>query len=105
VALAPEDFPPELRDTAATLGLEPADLEPTLQRLLGALQRWLTADQADVIGAWRDRDALEGRDVSWADGTGRAVGIDDGGRLLVGTASGTVALDAGEVHLGRGGGG
>ena len=85
---------------AATLGLEPADLQPTLARLLSALERWLTADQDEVIGAWRERDALEGREISWADGSGRAVGIDEGGRLLVGTASGTVALDAGEVHLG-----
>ena len=100
VALRPDDFPPELRDTAATLGLEPADLQPTLARLLSALERWLTADQDEVIGAWRERDALEGREISWADGSGRAVGIDEGGRLLVGTASGTVALDAGEVHLG-----
>jgi hypothetical protein len=39
--------------------------------------------------------------VAWSDGAGKAVGIDDAGRLLVGTSSGTVALDAGEVHLRR----
>jgi biotin-(acetyl-CoA carboxylase) ligase len=67
--------------------------------VLRALERWLGADQPAVLTAWRERDALEGREVSWSDGAGRAVGIDDAGRLLVGTPSGTVALDAGEVHL------
>jgi BirA family transcriptional regulator, biotin operon repressor / biotin---[acetyl-CoA-carboxylase] ligase len=101
VAIRPADFPPELRDSAGTLGREPTDLEPTLHRLLEALERWLGADQDTVIAAWRARDALEGRRIEWAEGAGKAVGIDDAGRLLVGTSSGTVALDAGEVHLKR----
>jgi len=101
VAIRPDDFPPELRDSAGTLGRQPTDLEPTLHRLLEALARWLEADQDTVIAAWRARDALEGRRIEWADGAGKAVGIDDAGRLLVGTSSGTVALDAGEVHLER----
>jgi BirA family biotin operon repressor/biotin-[acetyl-CoA-carboxylase] ligase len=99
VAIRPDDFPPELRTSAGTLGREPTDLDPTLDRLLEALERWLAADQDTVIAAWRARDALEGRRIEWADGAGKAVGIDDAGRLLVGTSSGTVALDAGEVHL------
>jgi BirA family transcriptional regulator, biotin operon repressor / biotin---[acetyl-CoA-carboxylase] ligase len=101
VAIRPDDFPPELRDSAGTLGREPTELEPTLHRLLEALERWLEADQDTVIAAWRARDALEGRRIEWAEGAGKAVGIDDAGRLLVGTSSGTVALDAGEVHLKR----
>src|SRR5207237_803071 len=43
VAVRPGDFPPELRDTAGTLGLEPADVEPVLAALLGGLERWLAA--------------------------------------------------------------
>jgi BirA family biotin operon repressor/biotin-[acetyl-CoA-carboxylase] ligase len=101
VAIRPDDFPPELRDSAGTLGRERTELEPTLHRLLEALERWLEADQDTVIEAWRARDALEGRRIEWAEGAGKAVGIDDAGRLLVGTSSGTVALDAGEVHLKR----
>jgi BirA family transcriptional regulator, biotin operon repressor / biotin---[acetyl-CoA-carboxylase] ligase len=101
VAIRPDDFPPELRDSAGTLGREATELEPTLHRLLEALERWLEADQDTVIAAWRARDALEGRRIEWAEGAGKAVGIDDAGRLLVGTSSGTVALDAGEVHLKR----
>jgi BirA family biotin operon repressor/biotin-[acetyl-CoA-carboxylase] ligase len=101
VAIRPDDFPPELRDSAGTLGREPTELEPTLHWLLEALERWLEADQDTVIAAWRARDALEGRRIEWAEGAGKAVGIDGAGRLLVGTSSGTVALDAGEVHLKR----
>jgi biotin-(acetyl-CoA carboxylase) ligase len=49
--------------------------------------------------AWRSRDALLGQPVRWQNGSGKGVGIDEGGALLVDTDSGVVALDAGEVHL------
>lgn len=99
VALAREDFPPELQSTAGTLGLRPEAIEPTLQRLLGQLRVWLAAEEGSVLAAVRDKDALAGKQVRWAGGTGRARGIDGDGRLVVITDSGRVALDAGEVHL------
>jgi BirA family biotin operon repressor/biotin-[acetyl-CoA-carboxylase] ligase len=103
VALRIEDLPPELHDTAGTLGLEPADLEPTLERVLDALERALALDEATLLGAYRARDALRGREVTWAAGHGRAAGIDDTGRLVVELAEGgRTALSAGEVHLERG---
>jgi BirA family biotin operon repressor/biotin-[acetyl-CoA-carboxylase] ligase len=101
VALRREDFPPELRDSAGTLGLEPAAIEPTLERLLQSLQRWLEASESEVLDAVRARDALYDKPVRWARGEGHGAGIDGDGRLVVKTADGTVALDAGEVHLGR----
>jgi BirA family biotin operon repressor/biotin-[acetyl-CoA-carboxylase] ligase len=100
VAVSLDDLPEELRETATTMGLEPRDVEPALQRLLAALERWLGSDEAAVLGAWRARDTLLGRDVRWASGSGRAAGVDDDGRLLVDLADGgRTALDAGEVHL------
>ncbi len=39
-----------------------------------------------------------GRDVSWDAGTGRAVGLDVGGGLVVETSDGRVVINAGEVH-------
>jgi BirA family biotin operon repressor/biotin-[acetyl-CoA-carboxylase] ligase len=99
VALRPDDFPPELRDTAATLGRDPAEVEPALHELLGALHGWLAVPHDDVVTAYRARDALAGREVSWADGNGVAEGIDGDGRLLVRAGDELVALDAGEVHL------
>jgi BirA family transcriptional regulator, biotin operon repressor / biotin---[acetyl-CoA-carboxylase] ligase len=100
VAVRPGDLPPELRDTAGTLGLEPGDVEPVLGRLLGALEGALALDDAALLDAWRERDALLGREIAWADGRGRAAGIDAGGRLLVEVeGGGRAALEAGEVHL------
>jgi BirA family biotin operon repressor/biotin-[acetyl-CoA-carboxylase] ligase len=100
VAIRVEDLPGELRETATTLGLAPRDVEPTLERLLAALGRRLAGGDGAVLAAWRERDALRGREVRWAGGTGRAAGVDDDGRLRVELAGGGLAaLDAGEVHL------
>lgn len=100
VAVHEDDFPPELRERAGTLGLDPAAVEPTLERLLRLLERWLAAPSTEVLAAVRTRDALLRAPVRWAAGDGVGAGIDDSGRLLVGTGGGVVALDAGEVHLG-----
>lgn len=100
VALRGEDFPPELRGRAGTLGRAPELIEATLVELLVALERWLAAPADQVLSAVRARDALLAQPVSWAHGAGRGAGIDADGRLLVSTDAGEVALDAGEVHLG-----
>jgi BirA family transcriptional regulator, biotin operon repressor / biotin---[acetyl-CoA-carboxylase] ligase len=94
------EFPDELRDTATSLDLpEPA---VALDPLLGSLGRWLEAGEAEVLDAWRARDALKGSTVRWDGGEGVARGVDDTGSLLVELADGeTVALGAGEVHLRR----
>lgn len=101
VAVPLEDLPPGLRATAGTLGRPRADLEPTLTTLVRGLEAWLTAPHPAVLAAWRARDALRGREITWDGGTGRAAGIDAEGRLLVDTPTGTEALTAGEVHLGQ----
>jgi BirA family biotin operon repressor/biotin-[acetyl-CoA-carboxylase] ligase len=100
VAVRPEDLPEDLRATAGSLGLEPRDVEPVLGRLLAALERALALETPALLDAWRARDALRGRDVAWADGHGRAAGIDGDGRLVVDLPEGgRTALEAGEVHL------
>ena len=99
VALAESDFPPELRGRAGTLGLRADAIEPMLATLLAALERWIEAPEADLLGAVRARDALLGVSVRWAQGSGRGAGIDADGRLIVATATAEVRLDAGEVHL------
>jgi BirA family transcriptional regulator, biotin operon repressor / biotin---[acetyl-CoA-carboxylase] ligase len=101
VALDLKALPGELRPTVATLGLAPGDVEGVLGHLLVALQRRLGVTPEAVADALRARDALLGRPVEWAGGSGTGAGIDDAGRLLVDTGSRTVALDAGEVHLRR----
>jgi BirA family biotin operon repressor/biotin-[acetyl-CoA-carboxylase] ligase len=100
VALRPDDFPEELRASAGSLGLEPRDVEGFLERLLATLERTLALEPATLLDAWRARDALYGREVAWADGSGRAGGIDGDGRLVVALPDGgRTALEAGEVHL------
>lgn len=108
LAIARDEFPPDLRDTAVSLRpagrLSPIGLQATLgsvfTSLNGRLERWLAADEDEVLGAWRERDALRGREVTWDGGSGVAEGVDERGFLLVRVADGDrVALGAGEVHL------
>jgi BirA family transcriptional regulator, biotin operon repressor / biotin---[acetyl-CoA-carboxylase] ligase len=99
VALREQDFPPELRGRAATLGLAPEAIEPTLERLLRSLERWIATAPSSVLEAVRARDALRHQSIRWSAGAGRGAGIDSEGRLLVDTDEGLVTLDAGEVHL------
>ncbi len=112
VAVRLEDLPAELlpgatntRDAqgglpAATMGLAPSALGPTLERLLAALAARMREAPDVTLTAWRQRDALRGREVAWSEGSGRADGIDGDGRLLVALAGGgRTAIGAGEVHL------
>jgi BirA family biotin operon repressor/biotin-[acetyl-CoA-carboxylase] ligase len=114
-----EAFPPELRDTATSLAAAgeaapgcreaaPGSREAarltvpaTLDALLAALSRRLDEEPDATVAAWRERDALLGERIRWADGDGVAAGIDDAGSLLVDTDGGRVTLGAGEVHLER----
>jgi BirA family transcriptional regulator, biotin operon repressor / biotin---[acetyl-CoA-carboxylase] ligase len=98
LTIAADEFPEELRDRATSLFPdEPSAAAEALSERLG---EWLTADAETVLGAWRERDALRGREVSWAKGSGVAEGIDERGYLLVRLADGDrVALGAGDVHL------
>jgi BirA family biotin operon repressor/biotin-[acetyl-CoA-carboxylase] ligase len=103
VAVRVEDLPPELHETATTLGLEPSQREEVLGTLLLELQQTLGLGPGDLLDAWRSRDALRGHEVSWSAGSGVAAGIDGEGRLVVElSGGGQTSLDAGEVHLTRG---
>jgi BirA family transcriptional regulator, biotin operon repressor / biotin---[acetyl-CoA-carboxylase] ligase len=96
-----EALPAEVRDRAGTLGRRPAESEAILHDLLAALERRLSEPPAAALAALRERDALLGEPVRWDGGTGTGAGVDDDGRLLVRDGAGrTLALDAGEVHLG-----
>ncbi len=91
------EFPEELRDRATSLFPEvgPEVVRVTLSE---CLEKWLDADE--VLAAWRERDTLRGREVSWENGSGVAEGIDERGYLLVRLGDGErVALGAGDVHL------
>jgi BirA family biotin operon repressor/biotin-[acetyl-CoA-carboxylase] ligase len=109
LTIAPDDFPSDLRwpatslfpDRSAVPWPDSTGLRNNAREALdAALGRWVDAPRDEVLAAWRSRDALLGREVSWEDGTGTAEGIDDSGDLLVAVAGGDrVALGAGEVSL------
>lgn len=105
VAVELESLPPELRDTAATLGLSPGAVEPILSQLLQKFQRRLIEPAQTVLETWSQRDALSGRAIGWSAGgsaphEGIAQGIDGEGRLVVSLdGGGRTTLEAGEVHL------
>ena len=111
LTISPAEFPPELRDTATSIWPDgPAVPYPhhsgirnspagVLGERLGA---WVEAPPDEVLAAWRQRDALVGREIAWEGGSGVADGVDERGFLLVRLADGDrVALGAGEVHLTR----
>jgi BirA family transcriptional regulator, biotin operon repressor / biotin---[acetyl-CoA-carboxylase] ligase len=120
LSIAPEEFPPDLRQPAISLfsapaggrgesrrslpAVAPAGLPPTPSTAAAVLSRhldhWVWADDDDVIAEWRRRDGLRGREVAWEDGSGVADGIDDRGNLVVIVPGGDrVSLGAGEVQL------
>jgi BirA family transcriptional regulator, biotin operon repressor / biotin---[acetyl-CoA-carboxylase] ligase len=97
-ALDVADLPPELHETAGTLGL--TDLDAALSELLAHLTRRLDEPAGETLRALAGRDALLDREIAWSGGEGTGAGIDERGRLRVRLADGgETALDAGEVHL------
>ena len=98
VSLMPDDFPEELRETSASIGME-VSVRDALAALNRELGRWVDAPHEAVLAELRHRDSLRGREIEWAEGSGTAAGIAEDGNLLVRTAAGEVSLGAGEVHL------
>jgi BirA family biotin operon repressor/biotin-[acetyl-CoA-carboxylase] ligase len=122
LSIAAGEFPPDLRETAVSIfgsdggargksrrsnsGEAPSGLPPSPLSAAAVLNRhlshWVEADPNTVLAAWRERDALRGREVAWDGGSGVADGVDDRGYLLVLTpGGGRIAVGAGEVHLTR----
>ncbi len=100
VAVELDELPPELQGTAATLGLEPADVPAVRERVLAELDAALALGDAELLEAWRERDALLGREVDCGEVVGVAAGVDGAGRLVLELAEGgQTAVEAGEVHL------
>jgi BirA family biotin operon repressor/biotin-[acetyl-CoA-carboxylase] ligase len=142
LTITPDEFPPDLRDTAISIFGPPERGRESPRRCLakrrpggpsGAreagskshrpeggdgqsarrlptpltaaaalnrhLDRWVSSDRDIILPAWRARDALLGRQVSWDGGAGIADGIEDSGDLVVVSGDNRIVLGAGEVHL------
>ncbi|HET9119438.1 MAG TPA: biotin--[acetyl-CoA-carboxylase] ligase [Solirubrobacterales bacterium] len=113
IAIPQDEFPPELRETAdSLLPMEAEDGVPpggapgvrrALVELNDSLARWVSAGDDEVLSAFRARDAISGRRISWDGGEGLAEQIDELGHLVVQNPDGErVSLGAGEVHLALG---
>ncbi len=104
VAIAPDEFPADLRWPATSIG-DPVSVAAVRDAISAALGDWVEAPAERTLAEFRRRDALAGRAVSWEGagidpGSGTAVGIDERGNLVVEIRSGErVALGSGEVSL------
>jgi len=99
LTIAPEEFPPDLRQPATSLFAAPEGTTAA-KALSRQLDRWVSAPDDEILAEWRRRDGLRGREVSWDGGSGVADGIDDRGNLVVAVPGGDrVVLGAGEVSL------
>jgi BirA family biotin operon repressor/biotin-[acetyl-CoA-carboxylase] ligase len=104
VAIADDGFPEELRWPATSIGHDVA-VESVRDAISYALGTWPDAPADEILAAYRERDALRDREVSWEGagtepGAGRAAGVDERGNLIVEPeAGGRLSLGSGEVSL------
>jgi BirA family transcriptional regulator, biotin operon repressor / biotin---[acetyl-CoA-carboxylase] ligase len=106
LAIPDDAFPGDLRWAATSVG-HGVDADAMLAALCERLDRRVDAPAAEILAAFRGRDALRGRRIAWegsggaaALGSGVADGVDERGNLRVRADSGgLVALGAGEVRL------
>ncbi len=100
LTIAPDEFPPDLRQPATSLFNNATGTLGAADALSRHLDRWVWAGHEEVLNEWRRRDGLRGREISWEGGSGVAAGIDHRGNLVVTLANGdSVSLGAGEVSL------
>ena len=103
----PEDFPPEIRDIAISLGLSPADhprLAAALIQALFTMNCGIFTHKAEIMEQFRARCVTIGQEISILRGGevrhGQAIGVDDEGGLLVQYPDGsTGAVTSGEVSI------
>lgn len=104
VAIAPGDFPADLRWPATSVG-RGATVDGLRTALCAALESRIEAPEAETLDEYRRRDALIGSEIAWegaggGPGRGVAAGVDERGKLLVEIpGGGHVALGSGEVTL------
>ncbi len=104
LSIEADEFPTDLRWPATSVG-HGATVNRAREAVCGALERWVEAPHDETLGAFRARDALTGRTITWTgsggdDGHGVAAGVDDRGNLVVEVGGGDrVALGSGEVTL------
>ncbi|MHB8492202.1 MAG: biotin--[acetyl-CoA-carboxylase] ligase [Solirubrobacteraceae bacterium] len=109
VAVPDTAVPTDLRGSLASLGRDPAAIDELRDGLVRALEVRLCEAPAATLAAWRQRDVLHNRPITWREGAGaggertmhgRAAGVDASGHLVVELSDGARAtLHAADVHL------
>lgn len=102
-----EDFPPEIRDMACSLGLQTQDramVAAALIERLHTMAQGLISEKTKIMAAYRSRCMTVGRDISLLRGDhvrhGTALDIDEDGALLVRFTDGSVEhVASGEVSV------
>ena len=96
-----DEFPPELRDRATSVG-HSATVTSMTEALNRSMVGWLEEPDGEVLAELERRNHLGGKEVSWEGGAGTASGITPEGSLVVESTDGTTHhLSAGEAHLKR----
>jgi BirA family transcriptional regulator, biotin operon repressor / biotin---[acetyl-CoA-carboxylase] ligase len=110
INLRPAAYPPEIADRATSLETElgrPVDAALVFAETLAALAKWAAAladgNTPSLLARWRELSPLaRGATVEWEtpDGprSGRTIGIDDAGALLVRSEDRTERIISGVVH-------
>ena len=110
VSLRADELPVATATSLALVGSQVVDRDTVLRAVLRELARlylpWAAAegdaDKSGLLTTYREMCTTLGRDVSallpsGATVTGRAIGVDDAGHLVVDTAGGRAKLSAGDV--------
>jgi len=104
LAIADDEFPTDLRWPATSIG-HGVTVRAANEAVSASLGDWVDAPEDRTLAAFRERDALVGREVSWEGagiepGSGVAAGVDGRGNLAVELESGERrSLGSGEVTL------
>ena len=103
VNISTSEFPQEIGGVAGSLGIFAERNRLCADIASRLLDNTASDDTAALMEEYRRRSLVIGRDIAYQqDGrtfTGRALEIDDSGRLIIDTGSGTAALRSGEISI------
>ena len=104
LSIEADEFPDGLRWPATSVG-NGVGIEGVFSALNRRFAARLREPHADILAAYRPRDALAGSPIEWsraesgATVAGTARGVDDAGNLVMDGPEGIVSLSSGEVRL------
>jgi BirA family biotin operon repressor/biotin-[acetyl-CoA-carboxylase] ligase len=105
-----EDLPSELRDTAGSLKkisgkhIDPNEFTRDLLYLLDLnYSRFLEGQKEELLDQWSERAPMLGKEISVSTSkgilSGKALGIDQSGALILQTKKGMERIDSGDCHI------